>query len=666
LATGTERTALTEADHALSSRLLAAIVESSDDAIISKSLDGIIRTWNTGAERIFGYTAEQAIGRNIALIIPPERLEIEESRIISRLKAGQRIDHFETERVDQKGRIVRVSLTISPIRDESGNVIGASKIARDITRQREIEERERLLLREAAEANAKFRAFFEQGSQFAAILERDGIVVEVNRQSGHTDGYPRERIIGRAFWDGPWWAGSPDRAERVREAVLRAGDGHAFRDEMPYHNAKGVERVADLNVVPVIDRAGEVRFIAVTGGDITDRKHAESERQRLEEGLRELAGNLSQANRRMNVFLATLAHELRNPLAPLASTLEILRRPGASAVPLEQSVDTMHRQLHQVVRLVDDLLDLSRITHDRLELRMENVELAPMLHEAVAACMPVAQARNHRVDVSLPPAPVHLYADATRLTQVFSNLLHNGCKYTPRGGSIRVTAERHDAQVLVVFADNGIGIPASKLHGIFEMFEQVESSIEHSQGGLGIGLTLVQRLVQMHDGTVEAHSAGIGQGSRFEVRLPALADAPRAPVDAPDAGEQQLEPRRILVVDDNRDAATSLSILLELSGHEVRTAHDGPEGLELAEHYRPGLVLLDIGLPTLSGYEVCRRLRQRSWGREPVVIALTGWGQDADRRKSVEAGFDGHLVKPVNYATLVDLARRLLAERETA
>jgi CheY-like chemotaxis protein len=278
----------------------------------------------------------------------------------------------------------------------------------------------------------------------------------------------------------------------------------------------------------------------------------------------------------------------------------------------------------------------------------------------------MAQGAGHRIDVSLPAHPVYLYADAARLAQVFANLLNNSCKYTPPGGLIRVHAERHGEQLVVAFEDNGIGIPSDRLRGIFEMFEQVEASIEHSQGGLGIGLTLVQRLVQMHGGTVEARSAGVGQGSRFEVRLTALADTGLASVPAPAQDEEHLDPRSVLVVDDNRDAATSLSMLLELSGHSVHTAYDGAAALEAAELHRPEIVLLDIGLPGMTGYEVCRRLRQRPSGRDAVIIALTGWGQDADRRMSAEAGFDGHLVKPVDYTTLVDMVRRLLADRETA
>jgi PAS domain S-box-containing protein len=551
-----------------------------------------------------------------------------------------------------------VSLTISPIRDEFGRVIGASKIARDITRQREIEERERLLLLEAAEANAKFRAFFDQGAEFAAILERDGTVLELNREAGRFERFARDEIVGHPFWEGPWWNDIADRKQSVRNAVEQAAAGRIFRGEVPYRDVSGSERIAGLNVVPVLDRAGDVRFIAVTGSDIT-------ERMRLEEGLRDLATNLSQANRRMNVFLATLAHELRNPLAPISNTLEILSRSGGKPDLLEESVDTMRRQLAQVTRLVDDLLDLSRITHDRLELRKERVELGLVVRQAVQACLPMAQGAGHRVDVSLPATPVYLYADAARLTQVFANLLNNSLKYTPPGGLIRVRAEREGEQLVVAFEDNGVGIPPDRLQSIFEMFEQVESSIEHSQGGLGIGLTLVQRLVQLHGGSVEAHSAGAGQGSRFEVRLAILADG-LAPLPVSPSEAEHLEPRSVLVVDDNRDAATSLSMLLELSGHAVRTAYDGTQALELAAQQHPDIVLLDIGLPGITGYEVCRRLRQQPGGVDMVIIALTGWGQDADRRKSAEAGFDGHLVKPVDFVTLVDMARRLLAAREPA
>jgi signal transduction histidine kinase/ActR/RegA family two-component response regulator len=377
--------------------------------------------------------------------------------------------------------------------------------------------------------------------------------------------------------------------------------------------------------------------------------------------MRRLAADLADVDRRKNEFLATLAHELRNPLAPLTSALEILKRTGAEPHTLARSVATMERQLGQMVRLVDDLLDVSRITHDRLELRQERIALAAVIEDALEACRPLADAAGQRIVVHLPAAAVHVQADRARLTQVFANLLSNACKYTPRGGLITLSAERQDGEVVVAVEDNGIGIPRERLDGIFGLFEQVDRSAR-SQGGLGIGLTLVRRLVQMHGGMVHAESAGSGRGSRFIVRLPAVNEA-RTPAHAAPAAEEKpaAAARRILVVDDNRDAAFTLAALLRISGHEVHMAHDGAEALAIAEKMRPDLLVLDIGMPVLNGHEVCRRLRAEPWGADATVVALTGWGQDDDRARSREAGFDYHFVKPVNFAALDELLRSLPA-----
>jgi PAS domain S-box-containing protein len=496
---------------------LAAIVESSDDAIISKSLAGIIQSWNAAAERLFGHSPEQAVGKHISLVIPADRLQ-EEDRIIASLRAGRRIEHFETERVHREGHLIPVSLTISPIYDEGGAVVGASKIARDISARRE----------------------------------------------------------------------------------------------------------------------------------------AEAERARLSDHLRRLAAELSVADTRKNEFLATLAHELRNPLAPLANMLEVLKRDDDDAAARRMARDTMERQLRQLVRLVDDLLDLNRITHNRLELRQANIEAAPVFQQAIEASRPLLQSVDQTLSVELPDAPVYLHADPVRLAQVFGNLLNNASRYSPAGAHVSLVARRTGNELVVSVRDNGIGIAADKLQEIFEMFTQLDRSYSRAQSGLGIGLTLARRLVSLHGGSIEARSPGPGQGSEFIVRLPVLATVPEKlePQPTPMAAPRQ---RRVLVVDDNEDAAISLAMLLDMSGNETHLAHDGVQALEAAEKLRPDVVLLDIGMPRMNGHEVCRRMRSQPWGRDLKVIALTGWGQDQDRKKSREAGFDGHLVKPVDPEKLTEV-----------
>lgn len=503
-----------KANQLLTARLLASIVESSNDAIISKSLDGTIQSWNAAAERLFGYSAEQAVGQHISLIIPPERIA-EEDDIIARLKEGHRIEHFETERMRSDGQHIVVSLTISPLKDDAGNVIGASKIARNVT-----------------------------------------------------------------------------------------------------------------------------------------------ERKRLENNLRKLAADLSETDRRKNEFLATLAHELRNPLAPMSNMLEVVKRSGDNRELLKQAHETIERQLAQLVRLVDDLLDLNRITHDRLELRRSEVELATVIHQAVEVARPLIDAAKQQLTVVLPDEPIYLNADRARLAQVFGNLLNNSGKYTGENGAISLTAKRNGDEVMVSVRDNGAGIPADKIDSIFDMFMQVDRSSEGSQDGLGIGLTLVKRLVEMHGGSIEAQSAGEGQGSEFVVTLPVTKEPAAVGSSVPDTASAPSSQRRILIVDDNRDSAESLAMLFDITGNQTCMAHDGVEALEAIEKYKPDVVLLDIGLPKLDGHEVCRRVREQPWGKDIIMIALTGWGQEDDRRKSEEAGFNGHLVKPVDYDKLLALLEK--------
>jgi CheY-like chemotaxis protein len=369
-------------------------------------------------------------------------------------------------------------------------------------------------------------------------------------------------------------------------------------------------------------------------------------------------------------FLAMLAHELRGTLAPLGNMLEILKRaPEGNRELIQQARGTMERQLSQLVRLVDDLLDVSRITRNRLELRKELVELAPILRRVIESARAWTAGVEHQVEVTVPPEPIWLDADPARLTQVFHNLFNNACKYTEPTGRIWVTVERPESErqppdVVVRFKDTGVGIAPDRLSSIFEAFMQVDRSLERAQGGLGIGLTLVKRLVEMHGGMVSARSDGLGHGSEFVVRLPVAAAPGGMPADAaPPAALYPSGARRFLVVDDNADSTASLAMLLSIEGHETRTARDGIEALATAEQFLPEVVLLDIGLPRLNGYETAKRIRQSAWGRDVVLIALTGWGQEEDRRKSKEAGFDGHMVKPVDFDALMKLLASLTLRR---
>jgi two-component system, chemotaxis family, CheB/CheR fusion protein len=488
---------------------LAAIVESSEDAIFTKDLDGVITSWNRGAQGVYGYAAEEVVGRHVSLLIPADHQD-ELPAIMERLKQGERIEHYETVRLHKDGQRIDVSVSISPLRDGKGGIIGAAAIARDV-----------------------------------------------------------------------------------------------------------------------------------------------SARKRAEEELRE-------ADRRKSEFLAMLAHELRNPLAPLRNGLQILRLAGDNGVVAAEARTMMERQLENVVRLIDDLLDLSRITSGRIELRKEQIDLATVVQSAVETSRPLIEAAGHELTVTLPPKPVVVYADRIRLAQVFANLLNNSAKYTERGGRIGLTVERQGSDVLVTVKDTGMGIAADMLERIFDMFTQVDRSLDRSQGGLGIGLSLVRRLVEMHGGRVEASSEGPGKGSEFTVRLSAVLSPGQGPGRV-DGDDGHRSPKyRILVVDDNKDSANSLATLLKLRGHDARTAHDGLEAVEMAKKFRPDVVLLDVGMPKLNGYDACRSIRAQPWGAGMVLIALTGWGREADRSRSKEAGFNFHLVKPVDLADLEKLLAGLV------
>ncbi len=427
------------------------------------------------------------------------------------------------------------------------------------------------------------------------------------------------------------------------ERVL-AGERVDYESELKCPGT-GPPRYLRISYVPDFSEDGQVNGWIAAITDISDRK-------RIEDALRT-------ADRRKDEFLATLAHELRNPLAPIRSAVMLMGARAALNTEEEAAVAIVERQVAQMARLLDDLLDVSRISRDKLELRRERIELGLVIRDAIEASRPCIDELGHHVSIGVSTNPIYLYADPVRLGQIFGNLVNNACKYTPPGGQIAVTVEQHNDDAVVRVRDNGIGIPADKLGGIFDIFSQVDRSLEKTQGGLGIGLHLVKRMVDLHGGSVEVQSKGVGQGTEFVVRLPVATavttvEAPAAqasPIPAAAVG------RRILVVDDNDDAATALSMLLEHLGHETAVAHDGLEALDKVQDYAPDVVLLDIGLPRMNGYETCRRIRASTGPHQPLIVALTGWGSERDREQSREAGFDGHLVKPVEHEKLMALLR---------
>jgi PAS domain S-box-containing protein len=679
---------VTEARRAIEARLrLAAIVESSDDAIIGKTLDGMITSWNQGAERLYGYTAEEMVGKPLAILVPPD-LPNELPAIMERLEQGEPIAHYETVRVRKDGSRLNVSLTVSPIKDAAGRIIGASKIARDVTAAKQQEASLRFL----AEASRLLAELLDVPSTLQRVaglavphfadwcavdmLEPDGSLQRL--AVAHMD--PARVELARALHRrcppdpkaplGVWNILRTGRSEilpKIPDSLLT----EMVRDEGLLRTLRELGLRSYIGV-PLTVRGRTLGVLTFVTSD-SGRRYGPAE-LRLAEDLAHRAAvavenarlysDLKEADRRKDEFLAMLAHELRNPLAPIRNALHIMKMPGADAAAIEKAREMTERQVQQMVRLVDDLLDVSRIMRGRIDLRKEPVELAAVIARAAEAAQPMLDAQGQELILSVPPEPVWLDADPARLAQVIGNLLHNAAKFSERAGRVWLSASVATGEaapaaeagsapppgpvVTIRVRDEGAGIAPDLLAHVFDLFVQGDKSLERSQGGLGIGLTVVRRLVEMHGGTVTAASEGLGKGCEFVVRLPVLAEAPRPePAAPPGQLPAKVTARRVLVVDDNVDAAESVAMVLRLWGHDVRVAHNGPEALRAADEYLPEVVVLDIGLPGMSGYEVAQQLRQEPRFRGLVLAALTGYGQDSDRRRSAEAGFDHHLTKPV-------------------
>ncbi|MGZ8255656.1 MAG: PAS domain S-box protein [Burkholderiaceae bacterium] len=905
--------------------LLATIVASTDDVVLSKTLDGVITSWNAAAERTFGYSAAEAIGQSIKLIIPPDR-HAEEDDILARIRRGERVDHFETVRVTRSGRCVDFSVTVSPLRNRAGVVVGASKVGRDITATKAAQ-------RAAETAQQILQLIADNAPLLVGYVDKDCIYQLVGRRHEEWLGRPRDQILGRHARD----VVGPAAWERLRPKVEEALPGHIVSFEMEVPLRDGGLRWVDVSYIPHFDASGTVVGFAVLTNDVDERRRTEdaqrllvslddatrglddphevmqrivtqvgrhfgaircaygevdsdarmveiirgytddvptvagryplarfgaafaeallagdvaavndvrsdprmaepaaqatfdamqirsllvapirrgaqvvallvvadrtprvwsrqqigllgqiaqrtyfalataqaiadlreseqvlslasragrmgawwrdvttdrvwwsaemeeifglspggfqalggsegaffdlvhpedrprvaadiadamkarvdyrvdfrfrhasgewrwmegrgqgyfdeqgelvtmygvgidvTERKRDEEVLRRQATELADADRRKDEFLAMLAHELRNPLAPIRNSLQYLQLKGPDTAELQSARDIIDRQVRQLVRLVDDLLDVSRISRGKIDLQRQRINLNMVVESAVESSRPLIDANDHCLVVRLPASPVEIDADMTRLVQVLQNLLNNAAKYTPHGGRIELSAAVEAGEVVIRVCDNGIGIPPDLVNRVFEMFMQLDRRIERSSGGLGIGLTLVQRLVELHGGRVEAFSEGPGRGSTFVVHLPLpSAAALRGPLRVAAAPEAR-RPVKVLIVDDNRDGADSLAMTLTALGHLVRVEYDGRLGVEAAAAWKPDIALLDIGLPGINGYEVARSLRLAEATRDTVLVAVTGWGQPEDRRRSAQAGFDHHLVKPVD------------------
>ncbi|MDB5731437.1 MAG: hypothetical protein JWQ03_1332 [Variovorax sp.] len=454
-----------------------------------------------------------------------------------------------------------------------------------------------------------------------------------------------EDVLGKTFLDLGY---PPLLAQRLQQQIRQVIEtARPVRDEMPYISPFGT-RAYEHILVPVLDANGAVVAVSGSTRDMTERHQAEQA--------------LRDSDRRKDEFLAVLAHELRNPLAPLRSGLEVLRLARGDSELALDAQRMMERQLAQLVRLVDDLVDASSISRGKVVLQRKPIELAEVLRQAVEVIQPLVDQWSQRLTLELPEEIVLLDADAARLMQAFTNLLNNAVKFSPSGGRIALTAALEDGGVVVRVADNGIGIPPDMQPRVFDLFVQIDTSLDRPRGGLGIGLALARSLIELHGGTIAVRSEGLDRGSEFTVRLPVFSVSPVAAPDAPDAALQGAS-RRVLVVDDNKDAVHGMASLLQIIGHETRIAHDGLEAVAQAATFRPDVVIMDVGMPRLNGYEAARRIRQQTWGQDMTLVALTGWGTVQDRRRSREAGFDHHLVKP---SDLQDIQRILASPMRPA
>jgi PAS domain S-box-containing protein len=668
---------------------LAAIVEGSDDAIASKTLDGIVTSWNPAAARLLGYRPEEIIGKSVTLIIPPER-QAEEDTILGQLRRGERVDHFETVRLAKDGTRLDVSLTISPIRDPTGAIVGASKILRDITARKRSEERlreetqVRELLGEAARVVVTAQLDLERVVQGITDIAREitGAAFGAffyNVQDERGESYRLYTISGasiEAFSRFPQPRNTPVFGPAFRgEANVRSGDITAdprYGHNPPYHGMpEGHLPVRSYLAVPVKAASGEVLGALFFGHPEPDvfTERAEQlvvavaaqaaiavESARAHQALKQEIDNrkqaeqaLHQAGRQKDEFLAMLAHELRNPLAPIRNATELLSRMLADDSNAQAALRMIERQGLQLSRLVDDLLDVSRITTGKIQLEHKIIDLAAVVTQALETAEPQVREKRHRVSVTTFHEPLYVEGDFARLVQCVGNVLANAIKYTEPGGEIWVRTRGDSSSAFIEISDTGAGIPPELLPQVFELFVQSDRTLDRAQGGLGVGLAVVKRLVEMHNGEVTARSEGLWRGSTFEIRLPRVASpAPAAAAEA----RFKPESRRVLIVDDNRDAADSLALLLKFEGHETHVVYSGEEALASMASFKPDIAFLDIGLPGMDGYELARQIRKMPSLKGLRLVALTGYGQVEDQQRAHAAGFDSHLVKPVSLSAL--------------
>jgi PAS domain S-box-containing protein len=621
-----------------------ALVEGVRDyAIFMLDVDGDIASWNAGAEQILGYQANEVIGTHFSRFLP-EGPRLERSRHGLDVAAIQGRFQEEAQRVRQNGEVFWANVVITALRAPTGELLGFSNITRDLTERR----RHQAALRTSEE---RFRLLVDSVVDYAIVtLDEEGNIKSWNRGAEKINGYPSAEILGRHF--SQLFPPEDIRANKPWKQLQQARERGRVYDESWRMRADGTQYWANCVIarMPAIESRSDV-FYMVTQ-DLTHRRHAET---------------LADTAQRMHEFIAMLAHELRNPLAPIRNAVALMRRREVADPLIEAMRQTIDRQSLNLTRIVDELLDVNRVARGQLNVEKQFLDLRDVLARAVETSRPVIDTHGHRLHISIADKPIEVFGDPMRLAQVVVNILNNAAKYTPDGGDIWLAAARAGGRAELRVRDNGRGIQRDSIDRIFDLFTQIDPAVGSALGGLGVGLALVRRIVELHGGTVNATSDGLGRGSQFVVRLPLAqmaqaSQSAQADVPARAIEPEEFRPLRILVVDDNEDAANGLGQLLQTLGHEVRVVFDGPSAIAVSQELRPELAMLDIGMPVMNGYDVARALR--SADPKLVLVAVTGWGHEAARRQAQAAGFQHHLVKPVTESTLIELVANVAMQRD--
>ncbi len=644
------------------SAYLAAIVESSDDAILSKDLNGIIRSCNATAQRLFGYSAEELIGRPVRMLIPADRQQ-EEDLILGRIRRGEPIEHFETVRVTKDGRLIDISLTVSPVRDGAGTIIGVSKIARDITDRKRADA-------ELAAQQEWFRVTLDSIGDGVVACDTQGRVTLMNAMAEQLTGWSAGTAVGRPCDEVVRLISEKTRevAENPIAQALASGRPVGPSNHTLLVAADHSERAIDDNAAPIRTSDGTTVGVVLAFRDVTERRRSEAERQiaaadreRLLEAERIARGEAERASRVKDEFVAMVSHELRTPLNAILGWTQLMRTGRQDQALLERGLDIISRNTRAQAQLIADLLDISRIVSGKLRLETQSVDLRTLLDDAIEAVASDAEAKGIAINRLAHDTIGTVAGDAARLQQAIWNLLSNAIKFTPAGGRIEVSLTQEAETVEISVRDTGVGIRPDVLPQVFDRFHQADQSITRRFGGLGLGLSIVKHLVELHGGSVQAESPGEGEGATFLIRLPIAgrvesypSEAPQPP-PAPSNETVSLDSLRLLLVEDEPDTLEYLQRLLEDHGGIVFTARSGPEALAIVGRERLEMIISDIGLPEMDGYDLIRQIRSQNGqsGYAIPAIALTAYARAEDRVRALEAGFDDHIAKPAEPASLL-------------